>query len=157
LAKKLTYEFVKSSFESEGYILLSKEYRNSKQKLNYICPKGHRHSICWDNWKQGQRCFYCVGKVKPTFSLVKHSFVSEGYVLLSKVYKNNYTKLDYKCPNGHEHSITWNNWKAGWRCPYCAGNSKLTLEYVREQFEKEGYKELPRKPLQACLGDELVK
>jgi len=45
--KKLTIEFVRESFAKEGYTLLSKVYTNNSTKLDYICPKGHRHSIVW--------------------------------------------------------------------------------------------------------------
>ena len=45
MGKKLTIEFVRESFEAEGYELLTEEYIGSKQKLDYICPKGHKHSI----------------------------------------------------------------------------------------------------------------
>ena len=47
--RKLTYEFVKEQFEKEGYTLLSEKYINCFTKLDYICPKGHKHSISWEN------------------------------------------------------------------------------------------------------------
>jgi hypothetical protein len=117
---KLTYEFVKQSFESCGYTLISKEYINSGSRLNYECPKGHKHSIVWDNWKQGSRCLTCAGNVKLTIEYVKDSFEKENYILLSKEYTNNHTKLDYICSNNHEYSMVWINWKKGKRCPTCA-------------------------------------
>ena len=40
-------------------ILLTNKYINNKQKLNYICPKGHRHSINWNSWRCGHRCPIC--------------------------------------------------------------------------------------------------
>lgn len=49
--RKLTTEFVKSKVESKGYKFLDDEY---------VCPKGHRSSICWANWQQGQRCMKCA-------------------------------------------------------------------------------------------------
>jgi len=64
MAKRLTYEFVKEQFEKEGYKLLSTEYINCEQKLDYVCPKGHEHVISLDSWKQGIRCSYCSGKAK---------------------------------------------------------------------------------------------
>jgi len=62
------YEEIRKSFESEGYKLLTKEYKNSKQKLEYICPKGHKHSMRWNNWQQGQRCPNC----NPSTSKPEH-------------------------------------------------------------------------------------
>jgi len=118
---KLTYEFVKQSFESECYMLISKEYTNNKTKLDCKCANGHEHSIRWDNWKEGKRCPTCAGLTKPTLGQVKISFEKEGYTLLSTEYINNKTKLHYICPCKHEHSIRWNDWQQGQRCPTCAG------------------------------------
>ena len=145
MSKKLTYEFVKESFENEGYTLLSEEYINNKTKLNYKCPKEHEHSISWDNWNRGHRCPSCAGKIKLTIEQVRESFNKEGYTLLSKKYINNKTKLNYRCSKGHEHSISWSNWQQENRCLSCSGKIKLTIEQVRESFNKEGYTLLSNK------------
>jgi len=50
---------------------------------------------------------------------IRSEFEKESYVLLAKEYENCSQKFEYICPNGHKHSITWGNWKAGWRCPVC--------------------------------------
>lgn len=42
--KKLTIEFIRKSFEKKGYALLTKEYTEINQKLEYVCPEGHRSS-----------------------------------------------------------------------------------------------------------------
>jgi len=141
---KLTIEFIRESFEKEKYILLTKVYINVKQKLDYICPKGHKHSITWGNWQQGQRCFYCFGKVKPTIEFIRESFEKEKYILLTKVYINFHQKLEYICPEGHRHSITWGDWKQGQRCFYCFGNIKPTIEFVNEAFKKYDYELLTK-------------
>lgn len=136
---KLTIGFVRSGFEKESYILLTKEYKNNYQKLEYICPKGHKHSISWNNWKKGSRCSYCAGQGKPSIEFIKSDFTKEGYELLTIEYKNSKQKLEYVCSGRHKHSITWNSWKKGNRCSYCYGNIKLIIEFVRSEFEKEGY------------------
>ena len=56
---RLTFEFVKNSFEKENYMLLSKKYINNSDKLKYICSKGHVSSIRWNDWQQGIRCPTC--------------------------------------------------------------------------------------------------
>lgn len=58
--KEHAIKFIRSKFEKEGYKLLTTEYKNNQQKLDYICPKGHRHSITWVNWQQGCRCLFCT-------------------------------------------------------------------------------------------------
>lgn len=145
--KRLSYSFVKETFEKEGYTLLSKDYINNYTKLRYICPNGHRHSVTWRDWYsvgnnkdgKGSRCPYCSNKIKLTYEFVKSEFEEEGYELLSTEYVNNHTKLDYLCPDGHEHSITWNDWQQGYRCPYCYGNVQYGFEEIKSSFEKEGY------------------
>lgn len=131
--------FVEKSFEDNGYTLLSKKYINAKTKMGYICPKEHRHSITWSDWKTGYRCPHCAGLAKLTLEQVRESFNKEDYTLLSKRYVNVYSKLEYRCPKGHEHAITWSGWKKGNRCLTCAGQIKPSLEFVIETFEKEGY------------------
>jgi hypothetical protein len=125
---KLTYEFVKESFENDGYILGSKEYINNKTKLSYECSKGHKHSMKWDNYKQGKRCPTCVGLSKPIIEYIRNSFEKEGYVLLTTEYINSKTKLDYICSSNHEHSMRWNGWQQGQRCPTCA-DIKHSIKY----------------------------
>ena len=137
-------EYIKSSFEIEGCVFLTEKYVNNKQKLEYICPKGHRHSIRWADWCRGSRCPYCAGLAKLTIGFVRSDFEKKGYQLLSKEYVNAHTKLDYICPKGHKHSIIWANWQSGQRCPYCVGNVKYTIEFIRSKFEEEGYKLLTK-------------
>jgi len=137
--RKLTLGYIKSQFEKEGYTLLSREYKNSKQKLEYICSNGHHHSTTWFNWQQNNRCPYCSGLVRKTIEEIRKSFESEGYTLLTEEYKNNKQKLEYICPKGHKHSISWINWQQGHRCSYCSNNIKKTIRKIRKEFEKEGY------------------
>ena len=137
---KLTIEFIRESFKKEGYVLLTKKYINGKQKLEFICPNGHKHHITWNNWNQGQRCFYCFGNVKPTIEFIRDEFLKEWYILLTKIYVNCKQKLEYICPNGHRHSITWSDWQNGQRCFYCFGNVKPTIDFIKVSFENEYYK-----------------
>ena len=54
--RKYTYQEVYNMFLAEGYTLLSKEYINNKQQLNYICPNNHKHHITLANFNYGYRC-----------------------------------------------------------------------------------------------------
>lgn len=146
---KLSYEFVKESFKTKGYTLISTEYINTKSLLIYLCNNGVRHSITWQHFSAGRSC-NCNAKNKQlTYDFVSDSFKEDNYKLLSTVYNNNYTKLLYICPKGHEHSIIWANWNKGHRCPTCAGQTKPTIEKVRESFICEGYTLLSTKYINA--------
>ena len=141
MSKKLTIEFIRAEFAKEGYILLTTEYTNPYQKLDYICPEGKKHNISWTCWQRGHRCSCYSNSTKLTIEFIRAEFAKEGYILLTKVYKNNRTKLEYICssPKKHKHSITWSAWKDGGRCPYCNGNGRPTIEFIRAEFAKEGY------------------
>lgn len=139
MLKKLTIEFIISEFEKKGYKLLSEKYINAHSKLRYRCPKGHEHSISWNNFREGYRCPYCSGKAKKTIEFIGSEFAKKSYKLLTKKYINCKQKLEYICPYGHRHNISWNSWKAGSRCPYCAGNGRPFMEFIKADFERSGY------------------
>ena len=136
---KPTIEEVRASFEKEDYTLLSTAYTNCSTKLQYICNNGHRHCISWSDWKGGGRCPHCYGNAKLTIECIKASFELEDYILISKKYNNSYSKLQYMCPKGHIHNISWNSWQNGSRCPYCAGRPPLTIDDIKKYLEKENY------------------
>lgn len=70
---------------------------------------------------------------------VDEAFKARGFTLVSKEYISAKTKLDYRCANGHLYNITWSNFKTGYGCPFCYGNTKPSIEEVKEVFEKKGY------------------
>lgn len=45
--------------------------------------------------------------------------------------------MKYKCKCGNESIIVWGSFKNGNRCQKCAGNKKLTLDFVKEEFKKQ--------------------
>jgi G:T-mismatch repair DNA endonuclease (very short patch repair protein) len=129
---KLEYDAVKKAFESEDYVLLEDNYVNSRTKMRYRCPRGNEHSMSWNAWRQGRRCPCCRTNAKLTIDFVRQSFEKENYKLLDDVYINSNTKLKYECPRGHIHSIRWNNWISGNRCPKCnnTGTSRQEQEVI---------------------------
>lgn len=110
---------IKSSFESEGYTLISTEYVNNRTKLHTVCPKGHSWVTTWANWQNDCRCKTCSGNLKKTIIEVRKCFEKESYVLLTDSYINQRQKLKYRCPDNHLHSTTWSDWQSGYRCPEC--------------------------------------
>lgn len=138
--KRLTYEFVKQSFENEGYVLLSTEYINAHSYLEFICLNKHKHKIIWNAWQRGIRCGYCDNRYNITFDIIKSSFEQEGYQLLSTEYKGSHEHLEYICPNGHKHRIDWANWYTGKRCPGCLSKGwskpeKEIFEYIEKIYK----------------------
>ena len=138
----ISTEDVSKAFENVDYTLLS-EYKRSDLPLNFICDKGHHHSITWDCFKQGQRCAVCAGKMRKTQNEVESAFSEIGYTLLSQ-YINDKTHLEFICSNGHRHSIPWSNFNQGQRCAYCAErgfdmNKPGILYYLRFDIDSVPY------------------
>ena len=135
MPKKLTIEYIRRAFEAEGCVLLTNEYKNNKQLLEYICPNGHKHEINWGRFQQGKRCPYCNGSFLH-YDEIKKEFDKRGFILLSKEYKHD-VPLEYICPNGHKHSILYHNFKKGHGCPECDGQY-IPFENIQKEFEKRG-------------------
>lgn len=138
---KFSYKVIKQLFNAEGYTLLSGTYVNNSTKLRYICDNGHAHSITLRDWNRGHRCPYCNGRPIITIDVIAASMYAEGYYLISEEYINNKLPLECRCPEGHIFKTNWAKWSShGYRCPYCYGNAKKTIEYIREVFEYNNYK-----------------
>ena len=133
--KQLQFHLVKETLEKEKYILIDTII---KGKINFKCPQNHIGNIHFDKFKRGQRCAKCMNQ-KFSFNYVKEFFENEGYLILENNYINIHSKMKYKCPAGHTESISFNNFKKGYRCPKCFGNKKLTIEFIKEVFIKEKY------------------
>lgn len=71
---RLDFSKVFKVFEDEGYVLLSDDYRNSKTKLDLICPNKHRISMTYDYFKSGNRCKTCYLERKRE-NATSHIFV----------------------------------------------------------------------------------
>lgn len=81
---------------------------------------------------------------KLTIKFVREQFEKEGYTLLTTEYVNNKGALKYICPKNHISTTVWSDWQQGYRCAECAGLKKLTIDFIREQFEKENCKLLTK-------------
>lgn len=136
IGKKLSHniEFIRAEFAKENYTLLTKTYKNNLQKLKYVCSRGHKHSISWANWSQGYRCPMCAGVKKCTIGFVKSEFRKKGYKLLTKTYENAFQKLNYICPRGHRHFVSWNRWQQRQRCPFCNNTGISKWEKIVKNF-----------------------
>jgi len=140
---KLTFEFLQKEFNNRGFVLLEQEYKNNKQKLEYVCPDGHVGSISWNSFSKGHGCSICFGNDKPTIDEVRVTFEAAGFKLLSTKYINSSSPLFFECPNGHKHNIAWSSFKHGQRCGVCAGKH-YDLEYCKRVFSECGYEVLTK-------------
>lgn len=76
---------------------------------------------------------------KLTLEEVELGFKSRSWKLLSKSYYGSQKPLNVICNQGHETTISWNNFKKGQGCNKCAGNQKLNISEVEKEFAKAGF------------------
>jgi 5-methylcytosine-specific restriction endonuclease McrA len=81
--KMTKLEQIKNEMAKQDYKLLSQAYQDNKEKLTYICPKGHEGTIKWNTWLSGARCRTCMyeklsgeGAANWKGGLVNRNFVS---------------------------------------------------------------------------------
>jgi hypothetical protein len=134
-------EIVKEYVESQGYKLLSTEYKRMHDKIDLLCTKKHPYKTTFSNFKNnGARCPLCKRCKKKTLEEVKKIFFEQGYDLISNSYKNNNTKLQSKCPKGHLYIVSLNAFhQAKSRCPICQDRNLYNSETVKKLLAKEGY------------------
>lgn len=120
--KRRTYEEVQLIFKEQGCVLLTKDFKNVEQILEYKCPNGHLNSKKFRHFLEGRGCKQCLSMgSRIPYDIVKQTFVDETYLLLSESYKGAHEKLKVMCPIGHITEITWHSFKNhNHRCKKCS-------------------------------------
>ena len=146
--RKITYEEVKNMFEERGYELISTEYINSEEKLEYICHK-HRdkgvQKIDYHHLKRGQGCRFCgkenkkSGKQKDLQDYnAKELIESKGMEFIKITRENSVLYVYYICPKHRQYGVqrttleSMRRMKVG--CTYCIGRHKTTEIFKAELF-----------------------
>ena len=111
---------------------LSTIYSNSKTKLRWRCAKGHEWEALPASILQGHWCPNCLGKNK-NISEMQAIAQQRGGICLSGEYKNNITKLLWKCAEGHEWEAIPTSILQGHWCPNCA--SKIRFRHSIEKMQ----------------------
>jgi len=125
--------------------LLTKKYKNNRQKLKIKCSKGHIWSVCYINFKKGYWC--------PTCAHINHRLTKEeklkGFNLICKIvkekggkclfslenYKNITSKLKFQCNKNHKWKTSASCIKDNRWCPLCCqGLSERLFRCVLEKI-----------------------
>jgi len=129
--------------EKLGGKCLSTKYTNARTRLTWQCSNGHIWNSAPDSVKQGHWCPQCnkgklgnnlIGSIEEMQELAK----SKGGRCISAKYVNSATKLTWECTSGHVWDATPSTIKSGHWCHICAGNTKCTIEDMRELAQKNG-------------------
>lgn len=125
---------VKEEFDERGYILVSTEYHNNNEKLQYICPyhldKGIQE-ISFANFTKGRGCGYCAKRKKKTQEeYIQELSIKKPNIEVLEQYVSLKTKILHRCKVcGYEWKVIPDNLlnnKNG--CPKCGKRAKLTNE-----------------------------
>ncbi len=149
---RLSYKEVKEIFRKGGCTLISKEYKNSRELLDYQCSCTRFAKISLSNFKKGQRCKKCAierniernaEKRRKTIKEVKEIFKKGGCELLEYIYIDSHIKMKFLCDCEREAEITLHSFQMGHRCMKCAIEERaeqLRYSYkeVKEIFRKGG-------------------
>ena len=57
---KINIYTVQNALESEGWKLISEEYKNLKTSLEMQCPQGHTQSQTFEYWRKHKMCDICM-------------------------------------------------------------------------------------------------
>jgi hypothetical protein len=129
---------------SRGGVCLSNNYVDNKTKLRWQCAQGHEWSAIPSNILRGHWCMICgnerQGRLKAhTIEMMSKIAADRGGKCLSGVYKNNLTKLRWRCEYGHEWEavpgsiVGTKHFKGSW-CPVCVG--KLPKDLALHELKK---------------------
>jgi hypothetical protein len=141
--KRTPFKNIVEIMKDTTYILLTtkEEYENKLLKLKFRCPQGHEYETRWDSFKAGSRCLKCSYKIggekkRTPFKDIVEIVKDTTYILLTteEEYENQFSKLRFKCPVGHEFEMRWDSFKAGSRCTKCV--NKIKGEKCRTQFKE---------------------
>ena len=136
VSNKKSYDEIETTLDEHGLLLLSTEYIDRTQPLDFICLK-HRdygkqtrtYRSLHVAFKEGNSGCKCCGdearkrKLSTPYDVVKKGFEERNCTLLTKEYEyqNGHQILDFVC-NIHKDKIqksSWNNFKVFGGCVYC--------------------------------------
>ena len=144
MSKKLTLEYINNYCLCNNYDMLKPNqiYKDSKQKLLWICPKHGEYKQTWHNHKNGQSCPICnrerlkTNNPNKRWNMKKmYDYCKDNNLDLPKEgqkYTNLHNKYIYICPKHGEYQQGWSEHKNGHLCKKCS------LDKLSSKFSK-GY------------------
>jgi len=129
---------------------LASHYTDSRTKLSWRCAVGHEWNAIPLNVARGHWCIICgnerQGRAKAhSIEMMRKIAASRAGQCLSASYKNNLTRLRWRCARGHEWdavpgSVVGSGKRKGSWCPTCVGKlpNGLALERLKQVAVSRG-------------------
>lgn len=132
-ANKYSYEYVKSTLESMGFVLLEQTYLNNRHKMKVICSCGNETQMRFGDIIRGRKCQkYCLVRFNSENNRTKDDEIkkicedNECKFIKSWIQKRK-TRIKYICKCGNEWEAYLCNFKRFPNCKKC-GNLKVSGE-----------------------------
>ena len=122
-------------FESYGWQVLSKSCKNNRDKLDCICDNGHKVSICYNDFQQGNRCAKCYSLNRKGNTHYNYKGGIKGKNI--PLYSTYASKLG-KYMLVYKGSLTINKQKVNIisvLCHFCGSRFNPTLQSVQSRLE----------------------
>ncbi len=135
--KPYTIEDIVKYCKENGFICLTKDYKNNKEKMNWKCMKcSYEWKVCFGSLGG---CPKCSGKAPLKLEEPQEYAKEKGGQCLSKKYINNLTPLEWKCSKGHKWKSAFGYMKSqnSW-CNKCAGHKPTTIKDCQEYAKERG-------------------
>ena len=129
---------------ARGSECLASHYTDNRTKLAWRCALGHEWNAIPLNVARGHWCIICgnerQGRAKAhSIEMMRKIAASRSGQCLSTSYKNNFTRLRWRCARGHEWnavpgSVVGSGKRKGSWCPICVGKlpKAIALENLKQ-------------------------
>ena len=123
--RKYTIEQARERFLEKRLDLLERTYKNAHTRMTYVCL------VCQMPGKMplytvnyGHGCKTCANRIKAaarrtSIAEVREIFEVSGLILLESEFRNNATRMSFRCSNGHVDKMTFKVVKSGGMCRKC--------------------------------------
>lgn len=141
-------EQMKRLAEKYGGKCVSEKYISSHMKLDWECAQGHQWTASPSTIKKRRWCPYCrkakakrsPEELRTELEALKLLASTKGGLCLSQEYINAYSRLLWRCHEGHEWWAKPSNIKYGQWCRKCLGLDKKTVGDMQQLAVERGGK-----------------
>lgn len=141
--QKFSIEFIRDYFSQNDCELLSTEYVNATQKLDYRCVCGNISQITYGSFMSGHRCRKC-GNIKSannnrhSLEHIRNIFSENGCTLLTTKYQNSAQLLEFLCDCGNIGELRLYDFQCGIRCSKCTSKRRSAFQKGVKRPERRG-------------------
>ena len=145
MAKLITIEDCRRQAAERGGVCLSHRYVRARAKLRWRCNHGHEWKSAWESIQSGHWCPICARNNSPYAIDDMQTFAARrGGACMSTEYVNSYTKLSWRCTEGHTWEATSQRVLGGTWCPRCSRHERWTFDRLIAEARNRGGE---------CLGE----